>query len=137
MLTDRRAAAAYLRFLVGALTAIFLVAALGALPARKLGGFEGLTAFLVGCLVAFGASAIGAIPLSRALIQTDPQARLLGLLVAMGLRFGVVLAALVLLLSGGWFQRSPLLIGIAISYLAVLAVETRSAVVGISRGTRG
>lgn len=134
MPTDRRAAAVYLRFLVGALGATLAVAIAGALPTRRMAGVEGLTALFVGCAVTFIASAIGAVPLSRALLQTDPQARLLGLLVAMGLRFGFVLVALLVLLSGGWFQRNPMLMGIALSYLAVLAIETRFAVAGIARG---
>ncbi len=133
MPTERRATAVYLRLLVGALGAALLVALAGALPARKLAGEEGLAALVAGCAVTLAASAIGAIPLSRALVQVDPHTRLLGLLVAMGLRFGFVLAALILLVSGGWFRRNPLLLGIALSYLAILAVETRFAVAGLSR----
>jgi hypothetical protein len=137
MPTERRAAAVYLRLLVGALAAALAVAIVGALPARKLAGEEGLVALVVGCGVTLAASAVSAIPLSRALERSDPQARLLGLLVAMGLRFGFVLAALLVLLGGGWFRRNPMLIGIALSYLAVLAIETRFTVAGLANGRRG
>lgn len=136
MEADRRVTAAYLRFLLGALGATLLVAAAGALPTRNLAGEGSLEAMAVGCAVTLAASAIGAVPLVRASRKPEPQALVLGVMVAVGVRLGLVLAAALALLSGGWFPRRPLLIWIAISYLAVLVVETRFAVSGIARASR-
>lgn len=136
MSKDRRVAAIYLRFLLSAFGATLLVALAGALPTRRLAGENGILALAVGCAVTLAAAAVGAIPLVRAVRKTEPQALVLAVMVAVGLRLGFVLAAALVLLAGDWFPSRPLLIWIAISYLAVLVVETRFAVSGIARGSR-
>jgi hypothetical protein len=136
MSSDRRAAAAYLRFLLWAFGATLLVALAGALPTRRLAGESGLGALAVGCAVTLAAAAVGAVPLVRAVGKSEPQALVLAVMVAVGLRLGFVLAAALVLLAGDWFPERPLLIWIAISYLAVLIVETRFAVSGIARVSR-
>ena len=134
MAQRRPAAAVYLRFLAGALGAILAVALAGALPTRALAGNRGLAAMVAACTVTLAASALAAVPLARLLTRDDPRQRPIAVLVAMGVRFGVVLAAVVPVLLLKWFARDPFLLWIALSYLAVLAVETRLTVASAARG---
>ncbi len=131
MSNARTPAAEYLRFLAWALAAIVLVAGLGLVPTRRLGGAEALASMLAGCGVGWAASALGGIPVAlsrgRAL---NPAARLQAMLASMGLRFGVVLALGASAAFSGWFGLKPLLLWIAISYVALLAIDTWYAVKG-------
>lgn len=130
----RTPAAEYLRFLAWALAAVVLAAALGFVPTRRLGGEEALAGMIAGCVIGWAASALGGIPvaLSRGRRGTvvTPAARLQAMLASMGLRFGVVLALGAVAVFSGWFGMKPLLLWIAISYLALLAVDTWYAVKG-------
>lgn len=127
----RTPAAEYLRFLAWALAAVVLAAALGFVPTRRLGGEESLAAMIAGCVIGWAASALGGIPVvlsrGRAL---NPAARLQAMLASMGLRFAVVLALGAAAAFSGWFILKPLLLWIAISYMALLAVDTWYAVRG-------
>jgi hypothetical protein len=126
----RTPAAEYLRFLACAFAAIVLVAGLGLVPTRRLGGAEALASMLAGCGVGWAASALGGIPVAlsrgRAL---NPAARLQAMLASMGLRFAAVLALGAAAAFSG-FSLKPLLLWIAISYMALLAVDTWYAVKG-------
>lgn len=128
----RTPAAEYLRFLAWALAAVVLAAALGFVPTRRLGGEDALAAMIAGCAVGWAASALGGIPvaLGRGKAAVNPAARLQGMLASMGLRFAVVLALGAAAAFSGLFGLKPLLLWIAISYLALLAVDTWYAVKG-------
>jgi len=134
MSNARTPAAEYLRFLAWALAAVVLAAALGFVPTRRLGGEEALAAMIAGCVVGWAASALGGIPVLLARGHggktVTPAGRLQAMLASMGLRFGVVLALGAAAAFSGWFGLKPLLLWIAISYLALLAVDTWYAVKG-------
>jgi hypothetical protein len=127
----RTPAAEYLRFLAWGLAAAALAVLLGFVPTRRLGGEEALGAMIVGCAIGWLASALGGIPvlLGRGK-AADPAARLQAMMASMGLRFGVVLALGAAAAFSGWFGLKPLLLWIAISYMALLAVDTWYAVKG-------
>jgi hypothetical protein len=130
MTEPRSPAAEYLRFLVWAVAVAGLVAALSWVPTRRLAGEDAVPAMLVGCALALFASLVGGIPVARSRRSPTPAARVTATMAAMGLRFGVLLAlGLAMALSGG-FERTPLLLGAAVSYLALLAVDTWYAVKG-------
>jgi hypothetical protein len=128
----RTPAAEYLRFLAWALAAAVIAALLGFVPTRRLGGEEAVRSMIAGCFVGWLASALGGVPvaLGRGREAAEPAARLQAMLVSMGLRFGVVLALGAAAAFSGWFGLKPLLLWIAISYLALLAVDTWYAVKG-------
>jgi hypothetical protein len=127
----RTPAAEYVRFLAWGLAATALAALLGYVPTRRLGGEEALGAMMAGCAVGWLASALGGIPvlLGRGKVA-DPTARLQAMLASMGLRFAVVLALGAAAAFSGWFGLKPLLLWIAFSYMALLAVDTWYAVKG-------
>jgi hypothetical protein len=128
----RTPAAEYLRFLAWGLAAMVVVALLGFVPTRRLGGEGAVRSMTAGCLVGWLASALGGIPvlLGRKAAETTAAGRLQAMLASMGLRFGVVLALGAAAAFSGWFDLKPLLLWIGLSYLALLAVDTWYAVKG-------
>jgi hypothetical protein len=119
-------AGGYLRFLAWAVVVAAAVALLGWLPTLRLGGDGAVRAMLAGCAVSVVASAVGAIPvaLSRG---AAPTVRMQAFLMAMGLRFGVVVILGLATVLSGLFDRAPFLIWVAVSYAAQLVVDTRYA----------
>lgn len=119
-------AGGYLRFLMWAVGVTVVAALLGWLPTRRLGGEEAIPAMLAGCAVSLLASALGGVPI--ALARGASQAnRMQALLMAMAVRFAVVVVLALAAVLSGLFLRAPLLIWVAISYAVQLAVETRYA----------
>jgi hypothetical protein len=131
MSAARTPAAEYVRFLAWGLAATALAVLLGYVPTRRLGGEGALGAMIAGCVIGWLASALGGIPvaLGRGKVA-NPTARLQAMMASMGLRFGVVLALGAAAAFSGWFGLKPLLLWIAISYMALLAVDTWYAVKG-------
>lgn len=127
-MTDARSPAAeYLRFLAWVAGAAVLIALVGALPTRRLGGEEAIPAMIAGCAIGALASAAGGIPIALRRGAGDPAARLAAMLTSMLLRLAVVIAlGAVAVLSGG-LERRPLLLWIAISYVVLLVVDVRYA----------
>lgn len=120
------AAGGYLRFLMWAVGVTAVAALVGWLPTRRLGGEEAIPAMLAGCAVSLLASALGGVPI--ALARGASQAnRMQALLMAMAVRFAVVVVLALAAVLSGLFLRAPLLIWVAISYAVQLAVETRYA----------
>ncbi len=119
-------AGGYLRFLLWAVGVTVAAALVGWLPTRRLGGEEAISAMLAGCAVSLLASALGGVPiaLSRGAGQTN---RMQALLMAMAVRFAVVVVLALAAVLSGLFHRAPLLIWVAISYAVQLVVETRYA----------
>jgi hypothetical protein len=131
MTETRTPAAEYLRFLAWAVAVAALVAALGWVPARRLAGEDAGPAWLMGCALSLFASAVGVLPVVRARRAATPAAHVPAMMAAMAIRFAVLLVlGAVAALSGG-FERGPLLLGAAASYLALLVVDTRYAVRGV------
>jgi len=130
-MTDSRSPAAeYLRFVVWATAVAVLLAALCWLPARRLGGEEAVPAVLAGCALSLLSSLGGGVAVARSRRAATPAARVPAMLAAMGLRFVILLALGAAAALSGRFVTTPLLLGVAISYLALLVVDTWYAVRG-------
>jgi hypothetical protein len=123
----RRAAGRYLRFLAVAGALTLGLALLGVLPTRWAAGDEGIPALFAGCLVSWFASALGGLPILLAELAEDPARRAKALVGSMVLRFAVELLLLVAIAWSGRLDRGPFLIWAALSYLALLAVDTNYA----------
>jgi hypothetical protein len=132
-MTDARPPAAeYLRFLAWVAGAAVLIALVGALPTRRLGGEEAIPAMIAGCVIGVLASAAGGIPIAlgrktarrTANTAADPAEKLKVMMLSMALRLVVVVALGAAASLSGEFERVPLLLWIAIGYVALLAVDT-------------
>jgi len=119
------AAAGYARFLATAVVIAAAVAAVGYLPTVRLGGAAAVPAMLAGCALAAVASAIGGVPI--ALAGPEPVKRPQAVLLASGLRLASVLALGLWAIASGRFAGRPLVIWMAISYVAQLAADSRYA----------
>jgi hypothetical protein len=122
-------AAGYLRFLAWVVAVTAVVALLGVLPTRRLGGSGALPALLAGCTIGIVGSALGGVPLALA-AGKPAAARIPAVLGAMLLRLAAVAALGTAAVLSGRFARGPLLLWIAISYAALLVVDTRYALHG-------
>lgn len=130
-MTDARSPTAeYLRFLAWVIGVAVLIALVGWLPTRRLGGPEAIPAMIVGCAVGALASALGGIPVARGRSKADPAQQLNVVLFSMAVRFAVVIVLGTAAALSGEVERMSLLLWIAISYVALLAVDTRYAVKG-------
>ena len=102
------------------------VALAGYLPVGRNGGSAALRGLWLGCLVSLVAAAAGSLPLAR--LVGDAGNDQSGVVAAVGkatiIRFGVTLAGALWLISSGLVATRPLLLWVAVSYLALLAVET-------------
>lgn len=99
------------------------LAGLGYVPTQRLAGDAGVIGMLVGC----GASVVASLAAGLVAVQgadADPAGRMKIALASMAVRFGAVLVLALALALSGYFERPPLLIWMAISYLALLAVDT-------------
>lgn len=108
-----------------AVVVVLALAALGYVPTRRLGGVEAIPALWAGCLVSLLASMAGALPFFVARgKEMSPHGRLNRILGAMAVRLAVVLLLGAAVALSGFFALRPLLLWIAGSYMALLAVET-------------
>lgn len=130
MTAARSPAAEYLRFSGWALAAATGVALLGYLPTLRLGGEGALPAMVAGCAVGLFASLAGGVPVALARRSSEPTVRSQAAMGSMAVRFGVVLALGLAAVLSGAFERGPLLIWVAISYMALLVVDTWYALKG-------
>ncbi|HXO20719.1 MAG TPA: hypothetical protein VOA87_12450 [Thermoanaerobaculia bacterium] len=125
---QRRAAVDYLRFLAWTAVLVTAIALLGWLPTRAWGGKGAVLAMAVGCGVGVLAAAAGGLPVALAAAgrgREKDRERFGAALQAMILRLVVALAAGVAATLSGKFARGPFLVWVAISYVALLAVDTR------------
>jgi hypothetical protein len=123
-LIRRSAGATFARFVASAAAVLAGLAAVGYFPTRRWGsvaGVDAVAAMLAGCAVSLLAALVGALPLAVA--SPTPQARAQALLLGMALRFMAVLGAGLAVAVAGEFAAAPLLVWLAISYVALLAVE--------------
>jgi hypothetical protein len=129
-MTDARSpAAGYLRFLVWATVATLAVALLGYLPTRWWGGEGAVPAMVAGCVVGLLASLAGGVPVALGR-RAGPQAAHQMMMLAMAVRFAAALALGLAAALSGAFAVRPLLVWIAILYVALLVVDTWYAVKG-------
>ncbi|HVS00002.1 MAG TPA: hypothetical protein VMW27_25475 [Thermoanaerobaculia bacterium] len=133
MTVTRSPMAGYLRFLVCVAAVVAILAGLGYVPTRHLGGMGAVSAMFAGCAIGAVASLAGLLPFVVGRGAATPAGRLQAMLLAMAVRFGVVLVLGLAASLSGWFERGPLLLWIAISYVALLAVETWFALKGFSQ----
>lgn len=124
MTPGRQSAAGRFVRLLGLLVgAVAVLALLGYVPTRELGGEGAVGAMLAACAVSLVASIAGALPIALAEAGGGAGAR--ETLLSMGARFAVaVVLALGLALSGR-VERAPFLLWVGISYVALLIVDLR------------
>jgi len=136
----------YLRFAVLALAVTAVLAALGWIPTLRRAGPEALPALLAGCAVSLAAALVGGLVLK----QADPGRRLrdgvasgpeaaqamTAGLQAMGVRLLVLLALGVAVGFAELVPLKPFLTWMVISYLALLPIETRFALIDVERDTK-
>lgn len=126
----------YLRFLLAAAAVSLAVAALGWLSVARAGGRGATLAMLAGIGISAVASALGALPLLAAGPGTAPERRASLALAAIGLRLFLAVGLGGLVWASGRFAVRPLLLWLAVSYVALLAVDTFYAL-AVLRGGRG
>jgi hypothetical protein len=121
--------AAYLRFLAWTAALAVVIALLGYLPTKRWGGEGAVRAMLAGCGVGVVASALGGVPVLL-FSGTPGGAGASGALAAMAVRFAAALGLGLAAALSGSFERGPLLLFMAISYMVLLTVDTRYALGG-------
>lgn len=119
---ERSPGAGYLRFLAWAVAVGAAAALLGYAPTRRIAGEAGIPAMLAGCAIGVVASAIGALPVLFSRWREAQPSPLQGL-VAMGVRLAALLVLGISVGLSGWFEIRPLLMWIALGYVAQLALD--------------
>jgi hypothetical protein len=117
----------YAAFVGMGLATALVVAAVGYFPTVRIRGGEGAAALAVGCAVSWIASCIGALPTAAALAARPKQAGT-AVLASTMVRFVTALVLVVPLVLSGWFDRTVLVLFVAITYLMMLMVDTLLAV---------
>ena len=112
-----------MKFLVLSFVATLIIVSLGYLPTLRIAGNDAINAMIAGCFISFIASGIGVIPVLLAQRETTSNITQ-AILVSTGLRFLVVLVLTLSIALSGWFETAPLLIWVAISYMALLSIDT-------------
>jgi hypothetical protein len=117
----------YLRFIAAAALLVTVLLAIGFQPTRRLSGPEGVPAMLIGGGIGFVGAALAGIVIVSAGTKT-PIASLRAMSYGMAVR---LVTAVVLGAAAVWFggpARTPLLLWLAISYVALLPLEVKLAV---------
>lgn len=117
----------YARFLVSAVAVVVIAVAIGVLPTRRLGGEAAIPAMAAGCLISFVSAALA----GWLLVMFDaatPTARMQRAFLAMAVRLAVVIVLGLAAALSGEVARSPLLLWLAITYLALLPLEVKLAI---------
>lgn len=118
----------YMTFVGVALLTGAIVAAAGYSPTKRLSTGEGVGSMVAGCGISWIASCVGAVPLAWAIAGRGSADRVTSILMATGVRFLVVLFLVVPAVFSGWFERTVLVLWVAISYLVMLGVDTLLAI---------
>ena len=116
----------YLRFLgmAAAITAALCV--VGILPTRRLAGDSGVPGMFAGCAIGLISAAFAGL-LIVAVPGDSPEAKLKRSFMAMMARFAAVVVLGSAAVMSGMFAISPLLLWIAVVYVALLPLEVRIA----------
>ena len=117
----------YISFVALTTGVSLLVGLVGYWPTARLGGSGAVSAMFAGCGVSLVGSLLGAIPFTWARRDSARDVSQ-AILLSTALRFLAVILLAVSLALSGWFQRVPLLVWVAISYLVLLMVDTGFAV---------
>jgi hypothetical protein len=117
----------YARFLSLAVAIVVGLCAAGWLPTRRLAGPQALPAMVAGCTISLLSAALDGWLLL--VIPADtPQVRMQRGFLAMIVRLVVVLVLGIAAALSGEFARPPLLFWMATSYVALLPLEVRLAI---------
>jgi len=116
----------YARFLGLAVAVISVLAAVGFVPTRRLAGDPGVPGMLVGCAIGLLSAAFAGL-LIVAVPGDSPEAKMKRSFMAMVARLAVVVVLGAAAVFSGMFALSPLMLWIAIAYMALLPLEVRLA----------
>jgi len=112
--------------LVLALTVASLVLlALGLVPTRRHAGLGAEGAMIAGVMISWFSCSVAALPLVGMSRSATPHLRLT---LSTGLRFFLVVALTAPVLLSGWFDKTPLLIWVGVSYFFLLVIDAVFAV---------
>lgn len=117
-----------LRYFAQAFAVTVVTVLIGYLPTRQLAGPEALPAMMAGCLIGLVSSLAGAGPIIVLGAKGTDSARLVGILLSTVLRLFTAALLGAAAVWTGRFATRPLLIWIALSYMANLVVEVRYAI---------
>lgn len=129
MTTQPSAVSRYARFLGLAVAVVVALCAIGVVPTRRLAGDEGVPGMFAGCAIGLMSAALAGLVLVAMAAET-PEARMKRSFLAMTGRLAVVVALGAAAALGQLFPTQPLLLWIAISYMALLPLEVRLAIYG-------
>jgi hypothetical protein len=119
--------ARYLRFLGLAVAIVVALCAIGWLPTKRLAGSGALGAMVAGSVISLLAAALAG-GLLIAVGAGTAEARMQRGFLAMVVRLTVVVALGAAAVLSGEFARAPLLLWMALAYVALLPLEVRLAI---------
>ena len=125
----RSAASRYARFLGLAVAVVVVLCAVGFFPTRRLAGTDGVPAMFAGCAIGLMSAALAGV-LLIAVAGDTPDARMKRSFLAMVARLAVVVALGAAGALSGMLATQPLLLWIAVAYMALLPLEVRLAIYG-------
>jgi hypothetical protein len=128
-MTEQTAASRYARFLGLAVGIVLVLCAAGFLPTRRLAGTDGVPAMFAGCAIGLMSAALAGL-LLVAVAGDTPDARMKRSFLAMVARLVVVVALGAAAALSGVLATEPLLLWIAVAYVALLPLEVRLAIYG-------
>jgi len=119
----------YARFLGLAVAVVIALCAAGIVPTRRLAGDDGVPGLFAGCGIGLLSAALAGLLLVAVAADT-PDARMKRSFLAMMARLAVAVGLGAAAVLSGVFTTSPLLLWIAIAYVALLPLEVRLAIYG-------
>jgi hypothetical protein len=117
----------YARFLGLAVLIVAGLCLVGLVPTRRLAGDGAILAMVAGCIISLVSAALAGW-LITAVGADTPNARLQRSFLAMMVRLAVVVVLGVAAALSGTFERTALLVWIAIAYVALLPLEVQLAI---------
>jgi hypothetical protein len=114
------------RFLALAAAIVVALWAIGVVPTRRLAGDDGVLAMVAGCAVSLASAALSGLLLIASGAAT-PEEKMRRSFLAMVVRLAVVVVLGVAAVLSGVLAWQPLLLWIAIAYVALLPLEVRLA----------
>jgi hypothetical protein len=119
----------YAQFLGLSVAIVIALCAAGFVPTRRLAGSGGVPAMFAGCAIGLMSAALAGL-LLVAVTGDTPDARMKRSFLAMVTRFAVVVAFGAAAALSGTLATQPLLLWIAVAYMALLPLEVRLAIYG-------
>src|SRR5437870_826965 len=129
MTTPRSATSRYARFLGLSAAIVVVMCAAGFLPTRRFAGNDGIPAMFAGCAIGLMSAALAGLLLVSVAADT-PEAQMKRSFLAMVIRLTVVVVLGAAATLSGLLATQPLLLWVAIAYMALLPLEVRLAIYG-------